>query len=137
MDNTREQTGSDAEMGESGSAEPATLFQPYSRTAEDLSGFFGSSAFAAVIKPGRRRDKFLAESRCRVYPIGTVWERRNGRGKSKTGIQRTVTPTHADAIDALRCSMVSPPEVKTEELMSEYRALKNKMKALRRALRAA
>lgn len=136
MDNTREQTGSDTAMGKSGSAEPATLFQPYSRTAEDLSGFFGSSAFAAVIKPGRRRDKFLAESRCRVYPVGTVRQRSNGKGPTKTGQSAMLNISHEDAIAALRCSMVSPPEVKTEELMSEYRALKNKMKRLRKLLAA-
>lgn len=84
----------------------------------------GSARFGSVVDPGK-----------------TPWNRGPGgrKGKSRTGIQPRPSDGigHDDAIYALRTSgMIAQPEVRTPELMAEYRKLRNLYKRLRRALRA-
>ena len=104
------------------------------KALEAIGAFFGSKELRNVLVPGRRREAFIYQQRCRVYPVGTTWERKR-KGRTSTGIQRVVQTPHKEAIAAMRGSILSPPEVKTDELMAEYRKIKNKMKTLRRVLR--
>lgn len=64
------------------------------------------------------------------------WGRRNGKPASKDGRHKPPQVSHKDAIYAMRTSfLISQPEVKTPELMAEYRRVRNYMKQLRRSQR--
>lgn len=98
-----------------------------------LSDFFGSKILARYLKQGRQREAFLASVGRRVY-FRPVWTRRDG-SQVKDGTQPIPEPPHKDAIAVLRCGLLAPPHVKTEELMASYRKLKNKLKTIRRLTR--
>ena len=136
MGDVGEQAGSEAEVGNRGSVNTHSLHELDSSAARGrLSCFFGSKAFASSVKPGRRHDKLIAEQRARVYLPGMPRQRARLKGPAKSGITPRLEVSHADAIDAIRCSIVSRPVVQTQELMAEYKSLKNKIKRLRRLLR--